>query len=155
MGLAKTHLLNRLLLVAGKLSHYRYYSSLSKVDVIQKRKLLKYISKKSSTEYSRTFNFKNIKSYSSFAKEVPIIEEWSQLEPYIKRIEKGEKNILCVDAIDSFEETSGSTGFSKLIPYNKALKREFEMAVQVWMLDLYATFPQAFYGKSYCRFLLF
>ncbi|GEO12055.1 GH3 family domain-containing protein [Segetibacter aerophilus] len=149
MKVSKTYLLNKLMLSFGKVSHHNYYSSQHKVDVVQKQKLFAYLANNCTTLFGREHEFAKIKDYASYATAVPIIEDWKQVERYIKRIEKGEQNVLCTEAVDAFEETSGSTGFSKLIPYNKGLKKEFEKALQVWMIDLHGKLPQSFRGKSY------
>jgi hypothetical protein len=149
MTSGKTHLFNKLILLTGKWNHYRYRAFANKVGKVQLHKLNRYIALNSSTVYGEAYDFKKIKDYASYAARVPVVDDWKQVEHYIQRIGKGEENILCSGKIEAFEETSGSTGFSKLIPYNKALKREFQKALQTWMLELSAELPKALSGKSY------
>ncbi|MEO7292836.1 MAG: GH3 auxin-responsive promoter family protein, partial [Ginsengibacter sp.] len=149
MRLSLPYFFNRLIILSGKLTHQRYHRYANNVEMIQTQKLSGYLKANSNTAFGKLYNFKSITNYILFAKNVPVIEDWKQVEPFITRIENGEKKILTDDPVRSFEETSGSSGFSKLIPYNRPLKKEFQKALQVWMSDLHTTWPAAFYGRSY------
>lgn len=144
-----TYCSNQLILSAGRIHHYKFYRDLHKVDVVQHKKLKAYLSQNADTIYGKEFGFNRINNYQEYTQQVPIIEDWKQIENYITQVAEGEQNVLCADAITFFEETSGSTGFSKMIPYNRHLKNEFSIALQVWMLDLSKAMPGAFSGKAY------
>ena len=112
------------------LKDYNSFSrNLGNLQQVQEAILLHYISSNAQTAFGRNHSFENIKSYSDFNKNVPIIENWDQIKDYISQIEQGKTQILTSDEVFAFEETSGSTGFSKLIPYNKSLKNELLMVL--------------------------
>lgn len=140
---------NRLILLTGTVNRNRYYRFANRVETVQNKLLCGYITAGINTIYGKEHNFKSITNYASYSLNVPVIEDWKQIESYVNRIEKGEQKVLTQDEVLSFEETSGSTGFSKLIPYNRSLKKEFQKALQVWMLELHTISPHSFYGKSY------
>lgn len=144
-----TYLCNQLILSGGIINHFKFYKDLHRVDVVQEQKLKTYLSQNADSIYGKKSGFRGIKNYGQYIEQVPVIEDWKQIEHYIGRIESGTQNVLCSDNITFFEETSGSTGFSKLIPYNKSLKNEFSIALQVWMYDLSKAIPTAFDGKAY------
>ena len=127
MIFTKAHFFNKIFIESGRLSHYRFHSHLNKIEEIQHRKLIHYLSDNCSTLYGEKYNFKKTDNYSSYAKRVPIIEDWEQIKNYIGQIENGQQHVLCRDKISAFEETSGTSGFSKLIPYTTSLKKEFQI----------------------------
>ena len=144
-----TYCSNQLILSAGRIHLYKFYKDLHKVDVVQHKKLKSYLLHNADTIYGKEFGFSTINNYEEYIQQVPIIEDWEQVEKYITQIEEGQQHVLSADAISFFEETSGSTGFSKLIPYNRSLKNEFSIALQVWMVDLSKAKQGAFAGKAY------
>jgi len=79
---------------------------------------------------------------------VPILG-YDDLEDYVDMIGAGEKNVLTGNEIIMLETTSGSSAPSKLIPYTKELKKQFNHGVAPWITDIYAKFPTIFFGNSY------
>ena len=149
MRLSLPRFFNNLITFSGKLANQRYHRFVNEVELIQTKKLLHYLKANRDTVFGKMYHFEVITSYASYAENIPVIEDWKQVESFIIRMENGEEKILTVDPVRSFEETSGSAGFSKLIPYNRALKKEFQKALQTWMVELQKTYPAAFYGRSY------
>jgi hypothetical protein len=62
--------------------------------------------------------------------------------PYVDRLIQGEGRQLTLDRVTLLEPTSGSSSASKLIPYTKALQREFMAGVKPWLADLYNVYPK-------------
>lgn len=67
------------------------------------------------TEYGKRFHFKNIHNISSYQKNVPIVN-YEDIEPYIERMKKGQKNILTAYPFNHMNETSGTLGKCKYVP---------------------------------------
>ncbi len=67
------------------------------------------------TLFSQNHNFCDIKTYSDFAKNVPI-RDYEALKPYIEKVIKGEKDILWKGKPLYFAKTSGTTSGAKYIP---------------------------------------
>jgi hypothetical protein len=101
------------------------------------------------TAYGRRFGFGRLANYRDFADALPVVDRFSDLQPYIDRMAQGEADVLFKGKTLFFETTSGSTAGPKWIPYNARLKAEFQRAVGVWMNNLYRHCPQAFAGPSY------
>jgi len=70
------------------------------------------------TQFGKDHNFSKIKSYSDFAKQVPI-RDYEELRPYIDRVVKGEEDILWKGKPIYFAKTSGTTSGAKYIPLTK------------------------------------
>lgn len=126
-----------------------FQRNIGNCNEIQNEKLNHYLSVNAQTEFGKKHNFGAIKSYKDFAQEVPILEDYENLQPWMDSIAAGKSDVLFPGKPLFFESTSGTSSASKLIPYNRALKNEFASAVAVWMHDLYQMDPLIFSGKSY------
>lgn len=108
-----------------------------------------YLRDNETTQYGKEHRFSEIKDYRIYAERVPLVEDWGQLAPYVEQTMQGKPLVFTSEDPVGFEETSGTEGFAKCIPYTRALKREFERAVAVWMVALSLDCPAAFGDKSY------
>lgn len=71
------------------------------------------------TEWGFKYNYSRIKTYEDFIQAVPL-QEYENIEPYVKRLMEGEQNILWPTDTKWFARSSGTTsGRSKLIPVTK------------------------------------
>ena len=91
---------------------------------IQLRVLKYLIGKASKTKWGRLYGYSKIKNLEQFQERVPI-QSYEDLQPYIERMQKKEKNILWPGKIIGFAKSSGTTGAkSKFIPVTRdSLKR--------------------------------
>lgn len=83
--------------------------------------LLRILKINKDTEIGKKYNFKDIKSIKEFKNKIPITD-YSNYEEYMKRMAKGEKNILIKEEVEYFGHTSGTTGKQKLIPSTKTAR---------------------------------
>lgn len=60
-----------------------------------------------------------------------------------------EQELLLDEPVERWEETSGSSGAKKRIPYTRTLRRQFERAIAPWIVNLFTTHPRAFAGEAY------
>jgi len=67
------------------------------------------------TAFGKDHNFKEIKSYQDFKNKVPL-RTYEDLQPYINRITKGEKDVLWPGLPLYLAKTSGTTAGTKYIP---------------------------------------
>jgi len=70
------------------------------------------------TLFGKDHNFRGIKTYTDFTKNVPL-RDYEQLKPYVERIKHGEANILWRGKPAYFAKTSGTTSGVKYIPISK------------------------------------
>ncbi|HQW55373.1 MAG TPA: GH3 auxin-responsive promoter family protein [Saprospiraceae bacterium] len=140
---------NRLWLYYQFAEYKRFRDNLDNLKQIQALKFQSYIIQNKDTRFGLDHKFKEIRKYSDYKRNVPIIEDYDQILPYIDSIDAGKENILFTDQTEFLESTSGSTSASKIIPYNKALKAEIQSAVAPWMWSLFKYNQAIFSGKSY------
>ncbi len=82
----------------------------------QERNLKKLMRVNKNTVYGKLHNFKDVKSVEDYQKTVPYAS-YPDIAPYIERMaETGEKNLITSRYVGKFNESSGSTGKSKMIP---------------------------------------
>jgi GH3 auxin-responsive promoter len=74
------------------------------------------------------------------------IREYQERIPVRTYDEYGE---ITASGVTHYEQTSGSSGAAKRIPYNRALRAEMGRAIAPWIVDLFATHPGAFAGEAY------
>jgi hypothetical protein len=53
------------------------------------------------------------------------------------------------EPVERWEETSGSSGAKKRIPYTRTLRRQFDAAIAPWIVNLFTIEPRAFAGEAY------
>jgi hypothetical protein len=100
------------------------------------------------TAFGKEHGFGRIAGYDDYRGRVPV-RTYEELHPWIERTMNGEANVLTREGVLLFEPTGGSTTGSKLIPYTRSLKREFQRAVAPWIVDIFKTLPAAMKGRSY------
>lgn len=127
---------------------YKSYINSVNISKIQQNKLFDIIEKNKYCEYGKKCNFEHIASIDEYQSRVPVTCYEDYLD-YIEKIKNGEKNILTCEDILLLELTSGSVSASKLIPYTKSLKDEFQKGLKPWIYSLYSGYRGLKWGKSY------
>ena len=145
MNISLAHLI---WLLSLKIKSIKFKYFLSNPQYIQQKILKKYLKKNKNTKYGKKYNFSKINTIEEFQNRIPIVE-YNDLRKYINEIKNGKKNILSKYTPLFFEETSGSSNISKLIPYDSILKKEFISAIGPWMTNLNKNFNGIFKGRSY------
>lgn len=144
----KCRLINSLYMLSTVPGHRNYKNNIKNFREIQLNKILSIIKNNHDTSFGKEHQFARIHDVESFQKKVPI-REYEDLEPYIERIAWGEPNVLTSERVILFEPTGGTTSGSKLIPYTRSLKKEFQKAIIPWLYSIYKNNPQLLRGKSY------
>ena len=148
MGLVQKYLA-RSWIYTQQAAHKRFLSQSKNIFTVQDQKLKSYLVDNKGTQFGSEYDFGAISTYEQYQKNIPIINDYKELKPYIDRIASGAQSVLTVEKVLFFETTSSSSGHAKMIPYTAKLKTEFQEAVAVWMVDLYRQYPRAFYGHQY------
>lgn len=150
MNFKRPYLINRIWLASQQKEAKLFAKNIPNFGQEQQRIVRRYLTDNASTEYGQTHAFGGISDYRAFCQKVPLLQEWEKdMVPYIDKIAAGTPHVLTRQAVGAFEETSGTSGFAKLIPYTENLKQEFQRAVAVWMTALWQQNPAAFRGRSY------
>ncbi|SKB50961.1 GH3 auxin-responsive promoter [Salegentibacter holothuriorum] len=90
----------------------------SKPEATQEKVFQELIEKAKDTKFGRDHDFKNIKSYTDFAKKVPV-RDYEELRFYVDKMVAGEPDILWPGKPLYYAKTSGTTSGAKYIPLTK------------------------------------
>jgi hypothetical protein len=140
---------NKLFLDAGAKDAQDFARHLTKSARYQEKLLLEIMQVNAKTQIGQRLDFATIQSIDQFKKQVPITENWAALQADIMQIEAGQSDVLFSGQPLFFEETSGSFGQAKAIPYNAPLLAGFQRAFNSWLHNLNKQQPKIFQGASY------
>ncbi len=98
--------------------------------------------------FGRAHHFESIEDYQQFKELVPVME-YDDYACWMNRLVSGEQGVLTTEAVIGFEQTSGTTGGRKIIPYTETFRQQMAVAVGGWMHLWKDQYPQAFSGRSY------
>ncbi len=126
----------------------RFTHALQQPRESQERLLNKIISNLAQTDYGRSLNIKASDDYTSFAAKAPIVD-YDDLSDWMERQKRTEKQVLVAEPVLFYEQTSGSSGGLKTIPYTQALKDSFNRMFVIWVADLFAHAPPLRSGKTF------
>ncbi len=102
----------------------RFEKNLDKASQINLYTLKEIIKINRASEYGRKYGFSTLnlsQNDAAYRASVPL-HKYTDFEPAIERIKKGEPNVLCAEPIEFFSVSSGTTGFGKTIPTTKRLR---------------------------------
>jgi hypothetical protein len=114
----------------------------------QVRQLRTVLERNAGCEYARRFDFAGIAGYPEYRRRVPVVSP-DELRPWVDRMARGEPGVLLDAPLVAFEETGGSSGGAKLVPYSEASLEAFRRALLPWLDDLYVTHPGLAMGTAY------
>ena len=90
----------------------------SKPEATQEKVFQELIEKARDTKFGQDHDFKNIKSYSDFTKNVPI-RDYEEMRFYVDKMVAGETDVLWPGKPLYYAKTSGTTSGAKYIPLTK------------------------------------
>jgi len=134
---------NHLWLASARGAARKFRAAAQNVAGTQSQLLKNYLSRNRDTVFGQTHDFASL-DYSR----LPFSTYDDYLE-YIERIANGEQNVLTAEPVHLFELSSGSTAASKMIPYTRSLKREFQCGLSAWITDLFTNHPGLKAGPAY------
>ena len=144
-------LANKIWILIQSRESKKFYKNCFELRHSQNIKLKKYLSRNKNTQFGIKYKFDQIKDYNGYKKNVPV-QDWKDIAPWVELIKNGKDNVLTSEKVILLEETSGTSSFSKLIPYTNLLKKEIQKGIGPWMNALYENYKNAFKGSSYWSF---
>src|SRR5205823_5797707 len=100
------------------------------------------------TEYGRQYAITGRESYREFRERVPIVD-YDDLAPWIERQASRGGPVVTPEPPLVYEQTSGSSGRQKLIPYTRSLLASFNACFVIWAYDLLARGPRFETGRLF------
>lgn len=141
-------LANSVWLAASLPAWHRFRRGLVKPEEWQWRLLQGLLKDNAASRFGDAHGFDEIRSYEQFCQQVPLTDD-EGLEPWVRRIMRGEPAVLTREPVKRLLPTSGSTGGRKLIPFTAGLQRQFNRAIAAWTVDLNGIHPTVRFGPSY------
>ncbi|MEO8021720.1 GH3 auxin-responsive promoter family protein [Polaromonas sp.] len=132
--------------VAGHAARFRYL--LDDPAAVQARQLATLVVNNAQSAWGLRHQFATIEDYRQYAQNVPI-SKWDDLAPWMDRVAKGERTVLTSAPVLVFEETGGSSGGAKLVPYTEDGLASFRKGLLPWLDDLLVSYPVLGQGKFY------
>ena len=126
----------------------RFDAALLRPRETQESLLVQYLRAAAATEIGRQYRFGTIASVAEFQARIPI-SRYDDIAPAVQGIAAGRQAVLTADAVERLVPSSGSTAAVKLIPFTRAVAREFSRAVDAWAADLFTSTPSLMRGPSY------
>lgn len=121
-------------------AHARFLSAAARPEEVQGAWLKAFLRDNEDTVYGRAHGYSRIGSLAEFQDRVPVVD-YDALEPFVRRIARGEARVLTRERVTMFERSSGSTAPTKLVPYTPSLFAEFSEVAAAWMFDLACAYP--------------
>jgi hypothetical protein len=126
----------------------RFRRALAKPEQAGQLRLKEILGRNKETEFGRAHEFRRIDSIHEYQSRVPI-RTYEELEPFIRRAVEGRSGVLTTADVIAFEQTSGASNFTKLIPYTQTFLNEFETATSAWLADLFYRRPELIGKRTY------
>ncbi len=127
---------------------YALWRSRSRVRETQLRVLRRTLRGNRDSAFGRARGFEGIRSLRQYRSGIPE-RGWETFSEQVRRIMAGEGAVLTEEPVLLFEPTGGSAGAAKLVPYTRALKREFSRGIDAWVFHLFAWKPLCLMGSHY------
>ncbi len=99
-------------------------------------------------EFGREHGFAAIRSVRAYRDAVPT-STWDDYTDATDRIARGKAGVLTTEPVRLLEPSSGSTAASKLVPYTRSLRAEYQRGLKPWLHDLLRAHPRLLHGRSY------
>jgi hypothetical protein len=120
---------------------------LTRVETIQRGYLKSLLYRNRDTGYGRKYRFQDAHTPARFQELVPMVD-YSGIEPWIRQAALGESALTDSPTL-LLEPTGGTSGGTKFIPYNAALRREFRKGIAPWIRNVFRHYPEVKSGTAY------
>jgi hypothetical protein len=125
-----------------------FRGSRSAVRGTQLRVLRSILRNNRDSDFGRTHGFARIRCVRDYRERVPA-RGWEGFAAQVRRISEGGSAVLTEEPVLLLEPTGGSTDAAKLVPYTRALRREFDRGIKAWVFHLFAWKPRCLSGSIY------
>ncbi|TVP77236.1 MAG: hypothetical protein EA353_10770 [Puniceicoccaceae bacterium] len=126
--------------------HFR--AALKNPEAAQAAQLRSILRLAEGSQWAKKFGMNQATTLEDFRARVPV-QDPPRLTVWTDRIMRGETQVLSRAPLERLVPTSGTTGPSKLIPMNRESRREYAIAVNLWLHDCLAQCPAIMNGRAY------
>jgi len=133
---------------ATRTDHQRFLATLATPATVQAALLQRILTLQQASPYGQRYQFQRLTDTTRFRAALPLTD-YEQLRPAIAAMLAGQGQALLADPVVLWEETGGSSGGSKAIPYTAAALDGFARAVRPWLHDLLHHRPAIGAGRAW------
>lgn len=126
----------------------RFSAALSEPEAAQAAHLRSILRRTEGSQWAKAQGIDGTTTVEVFRERVPV-QDPGELAQWTDRLIRGETAVLSRDPVERLVPTSGTTGPSKLIPMTRASRREYSIAVNLWMHDCFEQCPSLQRGRAY------
>jgi hypothetical protein len=137
----------RILTVAAA-EHGAFTRAMADPVAAQERQLRTILSDSQDSAFGRRYAFASTKDIDTFRSRVPV-HGYDDVAGEIQAMAGGAPGRLCSSEVLLYEETAGTSGCAKLIPYTEESLRAFRRALYPWLCDLVRAHPGIAEGRGY------
>lgn len=135
-------------LTAARRHHTQLRRALANPEAAQQRLLRRILRDNAESRAGQRHGFAAIDSPSAFRRRLPLVR-YDDLREELEAIRCGEPRVLTAAPVERLLPSGGSTGGAKLLPFTRALGRDFARGVGAWMVDLAGSYPGIRSGPAY------
>lgn len=117
-------------------------------NLTQEKVLFRILKENKNTLFGKEHNFSSVRTIEDYQKNVSV-NNYESLRPYIKKMMRGEVNILLKDNPIFYGITSGTTSKPKFIPVTRRSRREKAKIMNLWLYYVLTNHPKALDGKAF------
>ncbi|NMD06683.1 MAG: GH3 auxin-responsive promoter family protein [Phyllobacteriaceae bacterium] len=136
------------ILAAAAAEDHALQAAMADPQTAQATILREIIGNNAQTAFGREHGFAGIQTVADFRSAVPI-RSYDDMRHWINQMEAGAVNVLTAEPVLAWEETGGSSGGAKLIPYTGSSLAAFRAAILPSVSDLVRRRPGVATGKIY------
>lgn len=120
----------------------RFDAAADKPRETQETLLRRILDRQTDTAFGRDFGFARIRTPADYRRQLPILR-YEDIEPYMARVCRGERNALLADpCVHMFALTSGTTAARKYIPVTPQYLTDYRRGWNLWGLKTFLDHPE-------------
>ena len=123
---------------------FQFQRALAKPQEAQSKVQAEIFNQLVESEYGRSFGVRSLADW----QRLPIVD-YADIAPWIERQRTSQTSLLTSDPVCFYEQTSGTNGPAKWIPYTRDLRRSFSQLFCIWAHDLIRNGPDLRGGQVY------
>lgn len=97
----------------------RYFSNVENIAFIQEEILCRILKQNSDSEYGKKYGFSEIEDVETYQNRVPVVH-YAEMKEFYTKLRNGDDPVVCMERVEYYAMTSGSSGEVKYIPQTKS-----------------------------------
>ncbi|MDQ6953028.1 MAG: GH3 auxin-responsive promoter family protein [Mariprofundaceae bacterium] len=125
-----------------------FLNALENPQEAQLAQLHRILNKNKDSSFGKQYHFNQLKTIEDYQTSLPI-QHYESFAESIQKMQQGHASILFSEPATIFENTGGSSGGQKIIPWNNSAFEALRRGIKPWLADLLTHHPDLLSGSSY------